>query len=255
MPNRPMLLIDSSRTPIARRLLLGLLAWNTLLIGLFFAFHLTWRGRFAPKSVGDIFAVTSEQSIVTWTSVVTMFALGVACLSMGFASRRHGWKLSGMFFLYLSMDDGAMLHERLGWLIRSGESGVYHWVVVVMPFIAIAGFLSFRQIWADTLGVRGLRVRVALAFAMWACALGFEILEKPIAASHATWRGFPTQKYTVMIEEGFELMAPALLLTCVITLLELHFRRGIGVASESMDSVARNPGDEAAAARGSKRAA
>ena len=47
-----------------------------------------------------------------------MFALGVLCIVLGALRRRRGWQLSGAFFLFLSMDDAAMIHERIGWLMR-----------------------------------------------------------------------------------------------------------------------------------------
>lgn len=203
--------------PLTRRILVGLLAWDFCLIGAHFLFNFTWRFRHTPNAVRAIFRVASEDSLVVWTSVVCMFALGVLCICLGSLQRSRGWQLSGLFFVFLSMDDEAMLHERLGRFSEVQGQAVYHWVIVFMPVLAVLGVATFRHVWRAS--GRELRPRVLLAYGLWFLALAFEVAEKQVTEAGLAWRGYPLQNYTKLVEESCELIAPALLLSCLLDLL------------------------------------
>ena len=194
--------IDTA-TPIARDLLRVLLVWASFLIVTYVALHLTWRFRWVPNPIQDIFAVASEKALVTWTSVVTTCAIGVACLALGRLERSVGWYLTGALFVALSMDDEAMIHERIGWAAGvDRESFAYSWVYVVMPLIALFGLLAFAKIWHATKRLPGSRRKAIGAFALLAIALALEIPERALVESGETWRGFAVRKYSQLVEES-----------------------------------------------------
>jgi hypothetical protein len=88
-----------------------------------------------------------------------------------------------------------------------------------MPIIAVLGIASLVQILRGTREAPALRARVLVAYFMWGTALTFEVFEKVVIGLETTWRGFPLQRYTKLIEESCELIAPAVLLACVVELL------------------------------------
>lgn len=204
---------------LARRVFALLLVWDLTLLTGHVLLHLTWRFRSAPQPLRDLFAFASEDSLVTWTSIVTMFALGLACLALGSVRQQSGWKWTGALFVALSMDDGAMLHERISWLTGRADGAVYSWIVVVLPVLAVLGIAAFAQVWRGTRGARAPRRLAVLAFALWGIALALEIPEKAIRESGARWRGFSAHRYPQLLEEWCELVAPGLLLVGVLSLL------------------------------------
>lgn len=111
------------------------------------------------------FNIAREGSLASWFSS-SLFIL--PAINLGFIFllernrphmrwRRWGWLLLALFFLYLSMDDGAQFHERFGSAVRAlaaktpdasrtlpGEKVVaypgYSWQIVFAPFF---GFMAF----------------------------------------------------------------------------------------------------------------
>ncbi|MEZ5978561.1 MAG: hypothetical protein R3F34_10115 [Planctomycetota bacterium] len=205
--------------PSPRRFLRAYLAWSLLLAAAHVALNLSWSTRNAPKPLKDLVAFASESSLVTWTSVVAMFAVGLACVAIGRRDGARGWTLSGAFFVYLSMDDGAMLHERLAWLTGMRDGVVYSWTFLVLPAIALFGAAAFFQLWRGTRGRAVARRALLGAFALWGLAVLCELAEKPLAESGLRWRGFPVANYQQLLEEWVEMLAPGVLLAGLITLL------------------------------------
>lgn len=206
-------------TALPRRLLRGVFAWSLVLLIGHVLLHLVWRFRNAPKPLRDLFAFASEDSLVTWTSVAATIALGIACFALGVLRQERGWKLTGLFFAYLSLDDEAMLHERLSWLSGVEDGASFSWTVVVLPFIALAGLAVFVHIWRSSAAGLSARRRTLLAYGMWAVALGLELCERYLVQSGDRWRGFPVHIYQQLAEEWLEMVAPCVLLAAVLTLI------------------------------------
>ncbi len=202
-----------------RRVLFVLLAWDALLLLGHALLQFSWRLRYAAPELKQIFRVSSEDSLVTWTSVVTMSALGVAVFVHGVRERSFALRAAGVWFLFLSLDDEAQLHERFGRLLGGG--GVtYGWVVSFLPVYALVGVLVFALLWRATRTEPTARRGLVAAHGLWALAVLLEIPEKHLIRSNATWSGLELQHVTKFAEEGAELVAPALLLASVLSLLE-----------------------------------
>ncbi len=181
------------------------------------ALHLWYPGRHAvPPAVRMLFDLSGEESLGTWVSVGAQLVLGLGCLAVGRREGSRAWLATGALFLFLSADDEAQIHERLGWLLPDpdGKAGVYAWVIGFAPLYALAGGLAFLHLWRAT-SERAERRLVVAAAGCLALALALEACEGPLAASGRTWRGVALHSYTVPFEEGLELLAPGLLLLVV----------------------------------------
>lgn len=123
-------------------------------------------GRGAERpAIRAFFNIAREGSLASWFSSV-LFLLTAANLGFIFLLekdrppmrwRRWGWLLLALFFLYLSMDDGAQFHERFGSAAKAmtaqtpapsrtlpGKQVIaypgYSWQIVFAPFF---GFMAF----------------------------------------------------------------------------------------------------------------
>jgi hypothetical protein len=204
---------------IDQRFLRAYVALSAVLLLAHASLHLSWSTRSAPTPLKALVAFAGEDSLVSWTSIVTMFLLGLAALALGLVRGERGWRLTGAFFVLLSLDDGAMLHERLGWLSGVGDGRTYAWTVVVLPFIALFGLAAFAQIWRATRGHALARRRLLQAFTLWGAALALELPELALKESGERWRGFPLHLYSQLAEEWCELVAPGVLLAGLLALL------------------------------------
>jgi len=210
-------------TPLTRQVVRWVIVAALLAVAAHGAVHLDWSNRERiPAEVADLFDVKSEQGLLTWLTLVTNFLLGATCIALGGIRRSSAWKACGAFFVYLSCDDATMMHERVGWLLQPilPEQELFLWVLVLGPLFVCAGVAVFLHLWSNARGERGGRARVFVAFAMLAGAIALEVVEKPLASSGQTLRGFPLWAYTTPLEELLEVAAPALLLAFVGRLLE-----------------------------------
>jgi hypothetical protein len=222
----------SDPRPITRRVTRALLLAAVLILLGHVVTQLSWKVKHAmPQHTLELFSMSSELSFNTWLTVVVTFSLGVACVGLGATLRERSWYLLGAFFLYLSADDATMLHERFGWMTArlDERTGVYSWVLILGPLLAIAGLLAFLRLWRTFARDRHARRQILLAFAFLGSALLIELAERRIVDLHLRVRGFPLQAYTIGVEEFLELVAPILLLSCVVGLLEDALRTRVAV--------------------------
>ncbi len=203
-----------------RRFVRWLLLWSAVLAVAHVVFNLTWRMHSSSAELKALFGLNYESSLASWTSIVTMALLGLACFGVGARRGLAGWKWSGAFFLYLSLDDGSKLHERLGWWSGVGDSGgQYAWTKVVLPVIAVLGVCTLVYVWRATHGAASARRHVLAAFGLWGFALALELPEMYWRDSGRTLRDFSIHLYFQVVEEWCELVAPGVMLAGVLTQL------------------------------------
>ena len=115
-----------------------------------------------------VFDMTREESIPNWYASILLFCIGLTSLLIYAVQRAKGvrgsdvspWLFFSGFFTFLSMDDGAKIHERLGsffrdltedgdgifWIFQDllETASTYSWQVFVLPvFLFIAFFMVF----------------------------------------------------------------------------------------------------------------
>ncbi len=157
-----------------------------------------------------------EGALPTWFSAAVMAAVGVRCLRR--RSRPHRWwRVVGVLFCCLAIDDVVMLHERVGALLHPalGGHGVYVWVLVLAPVFALLGAAGAFHLYRALAGHPARRALLLAGFAALGVALGFEAAEDGVVAS--TWRprGIELLAWTQWCEETLELFGPVLLLGAV----------------------------------------
>lgn len=116
-----------------------------------------------------VFDMTREETIPNWYASILLFCMGLTSLLIYVVQRASGvlrpdaspWLFFAGFFTFLSMDDGAKIHERLGSFFRDlteeGEgifwifqdaletASTWGWQFFVLPVFLFVGF--FMLIW------------------------------------------------------------------------------------------------------------
>lgn len=102
----------------------------------------------------DLFSVNAEDTIPTWYSTLLLFGASAVLAFISLAKRASRDKFSlywlglTVVFVYLSMDEGAVIHEIAGrYLSDAAEFGGYltfAWLIVAAPLVALFGLLYIR---------------------------------------------------------------------------------------------------------------
>lgn len=99
------------------------------------------------------FNVDNEISIPTWFSQILLFIPAVIAGILYVIHRRWQWLFLGSIFLFLSVDEGAMLHEGFidkfrEWTVTDGASGLanHTWLIPVALVLAVLAIILLRFI-------------------------------------------------------------------------------------------------------------
>lgn len=141
----------------ATKFFIGLLTVEIILVTVFFLDFLlqspNWR-------LHELFNLDKEANIPTWFSLIQLFLIGMVALLTAFNKNysappsRKGLKLFGLGFIYLSLDEGAVLHEKMTYEFHNhplvpyfdGVHGI--WITVYMGVALIVLALIYRDLWA-----------------------------------------------------------------------------------------------------------
>jgi hypothetical protein len=204
--------------------------------------------------------IAREDGIASWFAVTQTLLAGVTCIGVAMVSKAAnksskvilGWSLVAFFFCYMSVDDGAQIHERLGSAFKNNDSEIlalfpsYPWHVFVLPVFIVFGFAmaiflytqlnSFSQLAAIGVGVGIMALAVGLDFIEGLDRDHplniYTILGRNDAWSEFTFRQFDKAGYAAArhfskaIEETLEMMS--------ISLFWFTFIRQIGAYSNSI---------------------
>lgn len=108
----------------------------------------------APARLLDLFSVNLEESLPTWYSSTNLFV--AACLLAWIAlgkreqagSDRRSWAGLALIFLYLSMDEGAAIHESFSGPLQDAfsTSGFleFGWIILGIPLVILFGIVYLR---------------------------------------------------------------------------------------------------------------
>jgi hypothetical protein len=138
--------IDSTRT--GRALVIAVIAFNLL------AFGVTGIVDVLGRDGGELarqLNVLQEGNVTAWFSATLLLAAAVLLAAVAWAARSRGdrdavwwWVLAGGF-VYLSLDEGAALHETLigpiGELTDASGFFRYAWIIVAIPVVVILFFV------------------------------------------------------------------------------------------------------------------
>jgi len=222
---------------VARKVLLGCLLVEAGVLILDVAQHVAELWYF--EHIKDLSNVVLENSFGTWLSVVLNFSVGGVALAVALGYRKLGqrpWKVLAwggiaLFFLYISLDDHLVLHERLsggiGRVISTlgpGESFrfiTYEWIYLFVPFFGLFGLFMLGFLFRELPETRH-RAVLLLALILWVLAVGLDAWEGaglPYEGMEAaTGLARVKVRHTVMLaEEMMELLGSTLFLFLFLT--------------------------------------
>jgi hypothetical protein len=158
---------------------------------------------------------------------------------------RRGWLVLALFFTYMSADDGALIHERIGTMFermmeKSGKAGdvgiVAQWLEMfpsyewqfLLPFFALIGLYVLYFLW-KVLGIGRPMLMVLAAFSCFTIAVVLDFIEG-MEADHPvnvySWlkQAYLLEDYTVdhfakVLEEFLEMLGISLFLAVFVAQL------------------------------------
>lgn len=155
-------------------------------------YHVNFRELTAIGALQRLFNITREDGLASWFASTQTLLIG---LTLWFIYRcvRHqaenrwkapAWLILALFFIYMAVDDGAQLHERLGstYETLSEESGnrinfpSYAWQLVFVPAFAVLMLFTLGFLWFELQGsfAKGALFLVASLLVL---ALGMDFIE------------------------------------------------------------------------------
>lgn len=197
-----------------RRFALYLLAFCVTAEVLFIIadWHINYAEMFRIGAIQRLFNATREDGIGSWFAVTQTFLAALTALAV-FKVRRtqdehswwpYGWLVIALFFFYMSMDDGAKIHERMGTtfkvLNRDSEAiggtllsyfPSYTWQLVFLPAFGSLGLFTLGYLWMDSDDML-LRLLVLTAIGCFVTAVGMDFVEG-LEPDH------PANLYTIIV--------------------------------------------------------
>jgi hypothetical protein len=179
-----------------------------------------------------VFDMTREESIPNWYASILLFNIGLTCLVTFVIQRCRvdrrdavPWLFFAGFFTFLSMDDGAKIHERLGSFFRElAEDGdgvftvfqpvlevasTYSWQIFVLPVFLFFAF--FILLWGfNNISVRETHRWILLGGFFIAIGLGLDYFEGLVDNGVIDLEGRPLSVNTIehyqrVLEEFLEM--------------------------------------------------
>lgn len=191
------------------------------------------------RSLRHIFNIAREDSLGTWFAAAQALLVGLTALLIFVLQKRAkgwrksmGWGVLAVFFIYLSADDAATLHERIARPASEALANVleyvllpaalfidefpsYPWHLVYAPIFAGALCFLFWFLWRRL--KTGLEKKVfVLALACWGVAEGIDFIEGLEGVFQSVAQKLNVRNYTVshlalMTEEFLEMLGMTLL--------------------------------------------
>jgi hypothetical protein len=189
------------------------------------------------RAIGRLFNITREDSIPNWFASMQFFLIALVLWIIflrvreldGAKWRARGWAFLAGIFLFLSVDDGSKLHERIGtWFRASTEASdsfaavlmdahpSYSWHVAMGPIFALLGVYVLLFTWR-ALQSPFLRKLFLAGLACLALGQAMDVLEGIDEVVEYLSRFFSVSDYTVRhfsksAEEFLEMFGQTLLL-------------------------------------------
>lgn len=171
---------------------------STLCVGLTLAvgladFVFVYLELFPSRILARSFNVALEESVGTWLSSTLALWVALTSAAIFWHSRRHeasmlslGWVLIALIFLFISLDDTAKIHERLGTALRVKYERVtdtelsmwfpsWGWQLFVVPLYAAMG-LYMLWFLARVLPTRE-KLYIVLGFSLLSLAISLDFVE------------------------------------------------------------------------------
>jgi len=170
----------------------------------------------------DLFSVNVEESIPTWYATLLLFGAVLLLAMIATAKyahqdrfRRH-WAGLALIFLYLSMDEGAAIHEIFSDVLEQlfAPSGYLYfaWVIVAVPLVILFIVLYFRFLFQLPPRTRNLFILAGVVY------VGGALVVEGISANRWYLDGGQSFEYLAIatIEELSEMLGAVILIYALL---------------------------------------
>ncbi len=233
--DRPTLVARRGPRAFARRVLqTGLLIELALAVGDMLLNHY----KVLPSPLRRSVNIAREDSIGTWFAVVQVLAVGVVAWLLYRRAKAadeppwvaRSWAFLCGFFVYMSVDDAAKIHERVGSTFKKGVAFFpsYAWQAIYAPLFGGAALLLLFMAWR-VVRQRTARWWIPVGLACYVAAVALDFAEG-IDGVHQAWAALLGWKtHTVshvqkVIEETIEMAGSTFFLGAFL----LHLGHGSG---------------------------
>ncbi len=230
----------------SRRTLWTIFLFCALIIALLFFLDYTvnWNEGSSRKAIRSMFDTTAEHSIAGWFSATLTFVVAIAAWANVILVRstnasiwrRTGWLVIALLFFYLSLDDGAAIHEHLGGGLKQtpvigeviGAYDSYSWHIVILPFFIAIGSYMLLFLWKE-LTHRNERIGILAAFSFLALAVIQDFIEGTTEEYDWFQATYGMDPYLILhfaksLEESLEMLGMATFLVVFLSHLMRTFR-------------------------------
>jgi hypothetical protein len=135
-------------------------------------------------SIRRIFNVAREQSLPTWYASLQALLVSVTAWALWRIEAARGWLFVSLFFLYVSIDDAAAVHERVATALSETFPTLpflesypsFSWHLLVAPILA-AGLLAVAVYQWRRIPTRRTLLLIGAGLAAFAISQSFDVLE------------------------------------------------------------------------------
>ncbi|MEZ4670283.1 MAG: hypothetical protein R3E39_20445 [Anaerolineae bacterium] len=200
-----------------------------------------------PSLILDEFSVNAEQTIPTWYQVMLLMSASVLLAIIARVKQRsqdqYGryWTALEIIFLYLSIDEGAAIHELFSEPLHTAldTSGflAFGWQIAAAPLLVIFGLLFLRFLFLLPRHIRNLIILAGLLY------VGGAFMIDAVSASQLPASGALTLRYLVIgtLEEALEMAGQV---TFIYALLSYMGDMGYGMNFRSLPSTRTAPSQD-----------
>jgi hypothetical protein len=152
-------------------------------------YHINYGGLDQPGPIRRLSNIAREDGLASWFATVQTLLIGFTALAIHRVvahqapgrGRSKGWLAVGFIFIYLAIDDGAQLHERIASAFDSGMDGgapwvdvfpSYTWQVLFLPVFGLFGLFLLVFLWRE---LEEMYMRFLLVVAMGTLALAIAL--------------------------------------------------------------------------------
>lgn len=181
-------------------------------------------------AIRRLFNITREDGLASFFGIMQTAAVAVTLWLTWFLIRRHksssvslasaGWLMLAIFLTYIAIDDGAMVHERIGTAFTSANTHLslptYGWQVVMGPLFAVMGIAMIGFLWRQgSTAIR--RDWLVAAFSCMGIAVGLDYIEGMedgyrLLIDQTGWRSKTIAHFSKSLEEFLEMLGMSILL-------------------------------------------
>ena len=181
-------------------------------------------------AIRRLFNITREDGLASFFGIMQTAAVAVTLWLTWFLVKRHksssvslasaGWLMLAVFLTYIAIDDGAMVHERIGTAFSRANTHLslpsYGWQFVMGPLFAAMGIAMIGFLWRQgNTAIR--RDWLIAAFLCMAIAVGLDYIEGMedgyrLLTDQTGWRTKTVVHFSKSLEEFLEMLGMSILL-------------------------------------------